>query len=119
MRQLSPGRVAVHAHNARLREKVSELLLEFFRPRAKVFDITAPAYGTGRRNFRVQITVMADKRPVRMIYKRQAADLTIHNCTAGAAHDEGGVAAPIQHDDCLFTTRKRLRQERLQRCRDD
>ena len=71
MRKFAPRRIAIHAHKTRLREELGQFLLEFFRTRTEVFDVTAPTFGADLRNRSTQITVMAKECAVGMIDERQ------------------------------------------------
>ena len=71
MRQLTSRRIAIHAHNPCCGKNLPQLLLELFRARAEVFDVTAAAFRTGIGHGGTQIAVVTNERTVRMIDERQ------------------------------------------------
>ena len=102
MRELCVRCIAVHADDTGRRNQLMQFLLKLLGPRAEIFDVAAAAFRTNIRHWLRHVAVMAGQLPVLMIDQRQSAEPALDDLAAGAAHDKGRKATPVQHDDDLL-----------------
>ena len=113
--KLAGSGIPVHADNPCLRHQLRQLLLQLFRAGAKILDIGAAALGADLRHRHLDIAVMAQEPPVPVIHQRHGALGAFHGLPAGTAHDKGGKAPPVQHEDNLLMLCQRIGNQILQR----
>src|SRR5690348_14753740 len=105
---MSPGSVAVPAHNSRLGERTSGFRFELLGTNPKISDSLAPTCRAALRNRATRVTQMANEQlTIGMIDKRRVTPLASNDVAAIAAENKGGISPTIEKQDGLLAHAQR------------